>query len=397
VIRVLGIVALLAAASAGAAAGPQIEVGGFPTGIALDPTSHTLWVGNGTTNTVSLIDAKRCNASTFAACHRNASALTSGIDPVGIAIDAAAHTVYVANASGTVAVLDSRSCTAARPAGCKLHPATVRVGVDPQFLALDAVSHTLYVANTNSNTVSVVDTRTCNAVLHADCRVRATVKVGPAPFAIAVNDVTHSIYVSDLGAPRVAVIDGRTCNGAVVTGCGRRPATVAVGEIPGGIAVDPLTDTVYVSGQASNDVSVVDGRICSGTDSSGCGRRPLHIKAGLGARGVALDEQTRTLYVANSGDNTVSVIDAATCNARVQSGCRRPAPAVPVGISPRRVAVDELTNTVYVTNAGSDSVSMLDGGTCNGRVRAGCGSVAVTPGGTGATPRSRTPTHPYSA
>ena len=74
-------------------------------------------MGNGTTNTVSLIDARRCNASTFAACHRHASALTSGIDPVGIAIDGTTHTVYVANASGTVAVLDSRSCTAARPTG----------------------------------------------------------------------------------------------------------------------------------------------------------------------------------------------------------------------------------------------------------------------------------------
>src|SRR6185312_9116174 len=99
----------------------------------------------------------------------------------------------------------------------------------------------------------------------------------------------------------------------------------------------PRTDTVYVSGQASNDVSVIDGRTCGATDAGGCARPALRIRAGLGARGVALDEQTRTLYVANSGDNTVSVIDAAACNARVHSGCGRPAPALPVGISPRRV------------------------------------------------------------
>jgi DNA-binding beta-propeller fold protein YncE len=361
VIRAFCVVALLAAGSAGAAGSPQIEVGGFPTGIALDPATHTLWVGNGTTNTVSLIDAKRCNASTYAACHRHASALTSGLDPVGIAIDGKTHTVYVANASGTVAVLDSRSCTAAKPAGCKLHPATVRVGLEPQFLAFDASTDTLYVANTRSNTVSVIDTRACNAAVHGRCRVHATVAVGPAPFAVAVNDRTHSVYVSELGAPAVAVIDGRTCNGSAVTGCGKRPPTVAVGEIPGGIAVDPRTDTVYVSGQASNDVSVIDGRTCSATDATGCARRPPHIRAGMGARGVALDEATRTLYVANSGDNTVSVIDAATCNARVHSGCGATPRALPVGISPRRVAVDELTNTVYVTNAGSDTVSILNG------------------------------------
>jgi DNA-binding beta-propeller fold protein YncE len=160
--------------------------------------------------------------------------------------------------------------------------------------------------------------------------VRASAKVGPAPFAVAVDDRTHSVYVSDLGAPEVAVIDGRTCNGGDVAGCGRRPPTVAVGEIPGGVAVDALTDTIYVSGQASNDVSVIDGRTCSATDTSGCEHRPLRIRAGLGARGVALDKATRTLYVANSGDNTVSVIDAATCNARVHSGCGAPAPALPI-------------------------------------------------------------------
>jgi DNA-binding beta-propeller fold protein YncE len=373
VIRALCILVVLAARTAGAAAGPQIEVGGFPTGIALDPATHTLWVGNGTTNTVSLIDARRCNASTAAACHRHASALTSGVDPVGIAIDSLTHTVYVANVSGTVAVLDSRSCTAARPTGCKLHPVVVRVGLDPQFLALDERTHTLYVANTNSNTVSVIDTRACNAFHHEACRVSAAVDVGPAPFAVAVNDRTHTVYVSDLGAPKVAVIDGRACNGADVTGCGRRPPTVTVGEIPGGIAIDSSTDTVYVTGQASNDVSMIDGRSCSATRTHGCARPPLRIPAGLGARGVALNEATRTLYVANSGDNTVSVIDAATCNARVHSGCGSPAPALPVGVSPRRVAVDEDTNTVYVTNAGSDSVSMLNGRTCNARVRTGCG------------------------
>ena len=93
----------------------------------------------------------------------------------------------------------------------------------------------------------------------------------------------------------------------------------------------------------------------------------------------------------------MSVIDAATCNARVHSGCGAPAPALPVGISPRRVAVDELTNTVYVTNAGSDSVSMLNGRTCNGRVRTGCGTVALAPGGAGTPAKTRTATHPYTA
>jgi hypothetical protein len=38
-----------------------------------------------------------------------------------------------------------------------------------------------------------------------------------------------------------------------------------------------------------------------------------------------------------------------------------------------------VTNTIYVTNAGSNSVTMLDGRTCNGQVHSGCGPAAAPP------------------
>jgi DNA-binding beta-propeller fold protein YncE len=73
----------------------------------------------------------------------------------------------------------------------------------------------------------------------------------------------------------------------------------------------------------------------------------------------------------------------------VHSGCGQRAAVAAVGVSPRRVAVDELTNTVYVTNAASNTVTMLDGRTCNGHVDAGCGPVG-SPSGT--TPSTNAPT-----
>ena len=86
---------------------------------------------------------------------------------------------------------------------------------------------------------------------------------------------------------------------------------------------------------------------------------------------------TNTIYVTNTAANTVSVIDGSTCNGHVHSGCGRKTALAPVGISPRRIAVDELTNTVYVTNAGSNTVTMLNGRTCNGRVHRGCGKATA--------------------
>jgi DNA-binding beta-propeller fold protein YncE len=374
---------LLAAAiapAAGSVAGvgrppshPTIAVGAYPTGITLSRSTHTVYVGNGTGGTLSLIDGETCNARDVRSCGRNRTAVTAGTDPIGIAVAESTHTVYVVNFSGTVAVVDGRSCDAAHASGCQAALATVRVGVYPQFLAVDDRTHTVYVANGGSNTVSVIDGRRCNASSTGGCgRVRASVHVGPVPFTLAVNPVTSSVYVTDLGAHTVSVIDGRTCNAAVVRGCHSRPVAVNVGETPGGIAVDTRTNTVYVTGESSSDVSVIDGSTCNATVRSGCRRRPVRARAGAGARGIAVDEATNTVYVANTAADTVSVIDGATCNARVHSGCSRRAAVADVGLSPRRVAVDETTHTVYVTNAGSNSVTLLDGRTCNGRTHAGC-------------------------
>ena len=50
----------------------------------------------------------------------------------------------------------------------------------------------------------------------------------------------------------------------------------------------------------------------------------------------------------------------------------------PVGSSPLAAAVDELTNTVYVTNGNDGTVSVLNGARCNARVTQGCGKPVAT-------------------
>ncbi len=374
---------------------PQIQVGEFPTGIAVNSTTGTIYVGDGTTGTLSLIDGQTCNARNTVGCAQRVTAVTAGTDPIGVAVDEGTNTVYVANASGAVAVVNGRRCDAANRSGCGVIPATVRVGELPQFLAVDSKTHTIYVANGVSNTVSVIDGRRCNATTIVGCgRPRATVSVGPGPFALVVNEATGSVYVTDLGAPTLSEIDGTTCNATTVRGCGLRPATIDVGQAPGGIALDTRTDTIYVTGESSDDVSVIDGRTCNARGFTGCRQKPVHVLAGSGARGIAVDEQTGTVYVANTNANTVSVIDGMTCNARVHRGCGQRAPVAPVGMSPRRVAVDERTNTVYVTNAFSNSVTMLDGQTCNGRVHTGCRRAVAASGATPKRPLPRKPAKP---
>ena len=85
---------------------------------------------------------------------------------------------------------------------------------------------------------------------------------------------------------------------------------------------------------------------------------------------VAVDQATDTIYVTNANDNNVSVIDGASCNAEVTTGCNRTPPTVAVGGQPVDVSVDESTDTVYVANWGNGAgttVSVIDGAICNAR------------------------------
>jgi len=77
-----------------------------------------------------------------------------------------------------------------------------------------------------------------------------------------------------------------------------------------------------------------------------------------GPSAVAVDRSTDTIYVANGsnadgptapGGDTVSVINGRRCNALDVSRCAGPWPTVKVGSFPSTVAVDQATDTVYVT------------------------------------------------
>ena len=73
------------------------------------------------------------------------------------------------------------------------------------------------------------------------------VPVGGIPVEVAVNQVTHTIYVGNSGENTVSVIDGTACNAIHTSGCGQTAATVTVGNNPLGVAIDQATDTIYVA------------------------------------------------------------------------------------------------------------------------------------------------------
>ena len=117
----------------------------------------------------------------------------------------------------------------------------------------------------------------------------------------------------------VRVFNGATCNAGNTSGCAQPPATVVANFNPRQAAVDEATHTVYVPVGTGEDmlgsVEMIDGSTCNGTVNSGCGNTPNRANVGSNPGYVLIDPATETVYVENQGSSSLSVINAATCNA----------------------------------------------------------------------------------
>src|SRR4029077_20926347 len=79
--------------------------------------------------------------------------------------------------------------------------------------------------------------------------VTTTVGAGNNPYAVAVNPVSNKIYVVNNYSNNVTVIDGAT----------NATTTVGVGSSPLAVAVNPVTNKIYVANAYTNNISVIDG------------------------------------------------------------------------------------------------------------------------------------------
>ena len=170
------------------------------------------------------------------------------------------------------------------------------------------------------------------------------------------------------------MINGATCNAVERSGCNQSPATIQVGVGPLGIAVNPTTNTVYVS-QVGKDfftsstdfgdtVSVINGASCDGTDMSGCSQSPAQVTVGPAPWGIAIDPATNSIFVANNdggeGPASLSVIHGATCDGADMTGCSAaPSSITGVGRAPNGIAFDASDDAVYTANYSNASVSIV--------------------------------------
>lgn len=353
-----------------------VETGSLPLVARLDPATETVYVSNETSASLSVIDAATCNGLNPSACPRRVPALATGVNLISFGVNRKTHTLYSPSLdTNSVWVLNASECNGQHPEGCTKFAPTTTTGAGAQAFANNPDTHTLYVSNQLENTVSIIDSSVCNQSHLSGCnQTWPKFDVGNLPRFFAVNRVTNTVYLVTRDDNTLTVINGATCNSSRTAGCASL-ATTAVGNIAQQVVLDEATNTIYVVNQDDNTMSVIDGSHCNGTDSSGCGQTWPMVPVGNSPQALTFNPNDKTIYVTNTDDNTVSVIDQSHCNAGNISGCT-PVATFPVGAGPRAVGLVLDTNAVFVGNRDDLTVSVINGATCNATNTSGCPQVA---------------------
>ena len=373
-------------------------------GMAIDLTNHSVYINDAAEGMVTVLNGLTCNAAMQSNCDTTSIAqlapdsfpLLSGIDPV-------THTVYVPlpgfDVPSRVAVVDASACNGTDRSGCGQTPYLFPADSLAEQVIVDQTARTAYVLSELSNTLSAIKLATCNGTNHSGCPTRPhkpALAVGVNPIMAVLNPENHTIYEPSQDTNTVWALDGSRCNASNTSGCTDFAPTTTVGDGPVDVELNPVTKTLYETNQLSNTVTVIDTTACNQRNLSGCNQTWPTIPVGSTARHIGINKVTNTVYVSNFDDGTLSVINGATCNRNTTTGCSQTPPTTTVGNAPQQIAVDEVTNTIYNVNQGDGTVSIIDGTHCKGTDTSGCSqswpvaSVGQSPQALSFNPNNRT-------
>ena len=239
----------------------------------------------------------------------------------------------------TVAVSDGTATT----------PVTVQVAVLPALIP--SISSTAQ-TGTNPTGMAVTSTKTyvanqqSNTVSVIDRAnpnaTPTTISVVASPRAIALSPDGTRAYVAGNGG--VSVINTAT-NQVIAT------VTTSPGDSYG-IAVGPNVNgqhQLYVTNSANNTVRMINANTATNTYTAAGS-----VTVGTNPRGIAVSPDGKRAYVANWGSNNVTVLDTSTATPSLVGY------PIAVGANPVGIVVSPDGSRVYVSNYNSASVSVLN-------------------------------------
>jgi DNA-binding beta-propeller fold protein YncE len=287
-----------------------IDIPGFPYGVDVNQKTGMVYATNFMMEGgIFVIDG---------ATDQMVSSITTGDLPTGLSVDANTDLVYVADyGSSDVAVVNGSTDQMVADVYNIGYPGDVVVNPDTDRVYVGGlVDSTITVINGSTNTVASVIQESCGPV-----------------YRLAVNPATDTIYATTSfngsgGNPLgcVLVINGQTDTVAkeILLGYSKHPAA---------IAVDTRTNTVYVGDGVNPLIYVINGSTNALVGNLTLGDQYI--------AGIAINPTTDTLFVSHTYSDTISVVDAANDTALGP---------IPAQGADGAVAVNVATGAVYVAD-----------------------------------------------
>ncbi|MGA9450391.1 MAG: bifunctional YncE family protein/alkaline phosphatase family protein [Verrucomicrobiia bacterium] len=332
-------------------AGTQVELPGIrPNALALSPDGKIL-VTAGLTHELIVVDPatgkifQRVALPSGGAQEQTPTAMEilnpdekAQLSFTGLAFSPDGSRIYMANVNGDIKVFGVGKDQKVSPLfSIALPPANapLRAAEIPAGIAVSRDGRRLYVAGNLSNHLVELDAVTG--------KVLRTWDVGVAPFDVVLAG--KKIYVSNPG--------GRRPDANSVTGPAGQGTKVRVDDRSianeGSVSVIDLAEAGGASVLASRD----------NTGSSVASPHPIQeIVTGPRAGAMALSPNGKFLVVANSGSDTLSVIDTRT-DKIVETICARQNPADLFGAQPNALAFNKSGKKLFVCNGTQNAVAVF--------------------------------------
>lgn len=266
-----------------------VPVGGYPQGVAINPAGTAVYTANSSSNEFSVIDTFGFKTTTLAA----------GLGACGVAVHPNGRHIYVANpdwdqkGESNVMVIDRATNEIIDRIDCGKGSCLVVVHPD---------GGSAYVTNVWDGTVAVFDTATHNVI---DTIVLKPIGADEVcfPVPIVIHPEGSYVYAANRLGSTVWMINTAT----------HEVVTASSGYAHVGLAIDPAGTVLYVPDLNDVDLSIPAVATTVDVLDAKTLQRITTIEGLNLPLDVSVHPDGTRAYVTNLGNNTVSVVDTATC------------------------------------------------------------------------------------
>ena len=393
--------------------GPALQAQlGSSNGIAFDSSNGNLFIADTGNSAIRLFSFTSGNVSTFAGNgirgYQNGPALQAQFAaPYAVKLDSSNGNLFVVDTGNNVIRLIEKSSgnvsTIAGNGFASFNngPISSALFNNPNGVAFDPSNGNLFVVDKGNSMIRLIEKSSGNVSTVAGNGIQGY-QDGPAssaeftnPNGIAFDPSNGNIFVADTLSCFIRLINVTSLTVSTIAGSGfygyqDGPASSAEFRNPNGIAFDPSNGNIFVADTFSNMIRLINMSSSTVSTISGDGLFGYLNGPALQAQfnvpyGIVLDPSNGNLFIADTGNNVIRLIEKSSGNVSTIAGNGNPAfsdgPAFSAEFNnPYGIALDPFNGNIFVADTFNNAIRLINMSSLTVSTIAGNGSVGFSNG-----------------